>query len=412
MFVKVNAFRGDATNAKVWHHAKLHGMELSSAWYVVQPDIRSEQDFLNACEVRTQWSDPVRVDDGTAEATHALYLKQLATLGCPRWPHNQQDPRRPGSTMSFVEVLQCMPRPNALTIWNITSDGGSDQIKFRGLVKMETRFCLDHLVFDTSCALHKVALITKSALLQADRWLSRCGKSYKYYSSLAKVVHVWRDHSRAVYARWVTLFGAVSANKHAKTVIPRCLAGRWGSVHATQARTNAAGELQLGTTLVSILQRKELMAPVEALEDSGGNPGAVVGIEDPSVEDVKQHKLKMGKYRRDVLACMTDRVWWRVVDGMTLLCQPLQHMLAFFQQHIEDPIGGNTGCRFICGGGRRLLKDFEEIFSDLSWTTRVASSGLPRGTQSDLLCLHVEVGVACAAGFFRRLLSPSEKRCP
>ncbi len=80
---------------------------------------------------------------------------------------------------------------------------------------------------------------------------------FKYYSSLAKTVHVWRGSHRDIYSAWVRQFGAESANKEAKTMIPRCLTGRWGSIFATQARLLRAGRTRLPSALTEALGQKQ-----------------------------------------------------------------------------------------------------------------------------------------------------------
>lgn len=215
---------------------------MSSAWCYVVDTIYSPADFLNACQTRVQWADPLRVESGTTEATHAMYRKQLESLGAPTWPSGDRakDLRSERQkAMPYVRYLESefqTTHVSILSIWNITTDGGPDQVKFRSLVKTESMFSLGDLVFDQSCFQHQSALITKSLLLQVDRWLSLHKQKFKYYSSIAKLCHLWRDHNRQVYTNWVDQFGAVSANEHTRTLIPKCISGRWGAIHKCQKR--------------------------------------------------------------------------------------------------------------------------------------------------------------------------------
>ena len=66
-----------------------------------------------------------------------------------------------------------------------------------------------------------------------DRQLAPTGWSpfcFKYYASLAKLMHIWRDNSRQVFLYWIARFGAVEAARHAKRMPPCCNSGRWGSI--------------------------------------------------------------------------------------------------------------------------------------------------------------------------------------
>ena len=81
----IHSFRGDATNSRVWHHSKLHGVELTTAWLHVDKHLKSSADFADRCCMKIQWTDPLRVVDGTTAGTHSLYRKQLESVGAPLW---------------------------------------------------------------------------------------------------------------------------------------------------------------------------------------------------------------------------------------------------------------------------------------------------------------------------------------
>jgi hypothetical protein len=62
------------------------------------------------------------------------------------------------------------------------------------------------------------------------------GKDFRYYSSLAKSSHIWRDNSTKFFIKWLKLFGARSARAHAMKLAPAVISGRWNSTGAIEAR--------------------------------------------------------------------------------------------------------------------------------------------------------------------------------
>jgi hypothetical protein len=192
-----------------------------------------------------------------------LYAKQIASLGAPIWP-TSTDARFPTTdeekSMSYPAYLRTLDTSGPITVWALTTDGGSDQIKFRDYVKYEVKYHPCCVVFDASCLQHKNALITKTLLLQIDKWLGRNRLKFRYYSSIAKVIHVWREYNRSIYTKWAALFGAISANNNTRTLVPRCIAGRWGSIFSGQRRILGASRECLTPVIVAVLEGYRMVA--------------------------------------------------------------------------------------------------------------------------------------------------------
>ena len=95
----------------------------------------------------------------------------------------------------------------------------------------------------------------------ADKALTDGGKPYKYYNSLCKVTHLWRDSPDAIYEVWQKLFGLESAYKHAYTLPSQCIAGRWGSVYACEKKYDNMVADQLTAVLQYIITKKITQQP-------------------------------------------------------------------------------------------------------------------------------------------------------
>ena len=133
--------------------------------------------FLERSRTRGQFADPQRVADSTAAGTHAMLRKQLQGLGVPVWERKlaeeqqcQAAPTGPGAA----------PLASPLRLWLITSDGVSDQMKFRRVMKLETKTNVSAIVVDATWVLHSGALVFRSGLVLVYNWLQRVGAPFKY----------------------------------------------------------------------------------------------------------------------------------------------------------------------------------------------------------------------------------------
>ena len=80
------------------------------------------------------------------------------------------------------------------------------------------------------CQMHQVQLIVGRGLTLLATLLKEAGVDWVYSSSLSKIVHVWRDSARLVYAEWKRQHGALAAETYAVDLPPKFISGRWLSM--------------------------------------------------------------------------------------------------------------------------------------------------------------------------------------
>ena len=274
------------------------------------------------------------------------------------------------------------------------------------------------------------ALIVKSGLNIIDRWYSRNSTQFRYFVSLAKVVYIWREYSRKVYEVWTQMHGSQSANQHALKMIPKCIAGRWGSIHATQTWIRRAGQKKLPPVLLAVIGAgagKQAREPREGapipLKDEARGPreGAPMAPEkelDPIEEEVRHHRQIMGKYRKDAKIALETWVWWRSVETSERASKPLEHHHAFIRKALvksdtDLARTGNGGSHMVCGKAREIFHSFEEhLFSDFAWVQQYDDDDTPlenHAFRSELIVLQIELCLHHAASYFRRIVKPAEQ---
>jgi hypothetical protein len=110
------------------------------------------------------------------------------------------------------------------------------------------------LFFGNDCGKHAGHIIQKGVLVLADQILKKNSKEYKYYVTLCKLIHLWRDDAAKVHNAFVELFGAEEGNKWAKHLPPTCVAARWGSVECIEIRLDDAGVEKVVKVILHVLK--------------------------------------------------------------------------------------------------------------------------------------------------------------
>ena len=198
----------------MWQKSKLLSLELETT-YLSKMSFNPELDWVR----KKAFADLQVVSDETAVGTFYLLQRQLESLGCV------------GVGREPSERWGTSP----IRIYAYTSDGGSDQSKFKKLCGCLLEDNETTLFMAFNCYMHCCQLIIKTGLNLTDAWFKKhvdpdVGKPFKYFATIAKLSYTWRDCSRPIYKTWERKLGSISAFTHCKRIIPKCVAGRWGSI--------------------------------------------------------------------------------------------------------------------------------------------------------------------------------------
>ncbi len=183
------AFSSDATNSAVLHRSKLHSTEVYTFYFpsaaLIQAEGRSA--FTTYGIESFSMPDLQRVLSGTAESTYSLLKKQVSWLYLDLWPEEWPKDSSLETLVSFswnwAEQARKMRADKviSLKVWAYTSDGGSDQSKFKKVCNCATMASLNTLFVAWPCILHCGALISKGALTTIDDWLIRNKLGFRFF---------------------------------------------------------------------------------------------------------------------------------------------------------------------------------------------------------------------------------------
>ena len=227
----VTSFTSDATGAGMWKRKKVSTCEMESTLLVYDDNGGRELVSMK------RQCDLVSVKDCTALGTLGVLAKHFTSVRAPSW-------RDAPSSEHCVRV------------WLYTSDRGPDQTAVRKLMHYEIAEIPNVLFFDFDCTEHALHLVIKGSVQLADKCLMSAGKGFKYFPALTKITQCWRDSAQEMRDTWVTMFGEEAARKHASTLAPQCVAGRWGSIYATEKLFINAGLDRMHSAMTYITANK------------------------------------------------------------------------------------------------------------------------------------------------------------
>ena len=200
----------DATTSSVWKNSKLLSVHLRSLYLLAHSD--------NPCfDVRAGFTDLQKVYDSSSLGTFASLLKALRSVSCPH--PNAIVPSSPSSS-----DLPCVFRTYACT-----SDGGSDQLKYKRLIARCFQDDDSTFVLQVYCLMHAQQLVVADGLKIIDNFCADNGGGWYFFSTLAKLVYLWRDHANEFDEIWRVTLKCEPSRK----LIAKCIAGRWGSIIKT-----------------------------------------------------------------------------------------------------------------------------------------------------------------------------------
>ena len=392
----VVSWASDATNSAVWQRRKLQALILA---------VRCCIAGIRSCMRGT--ADILPVEDASDKGAEALMRKQLTGMGVPMpWC---------GQALGY----DC---PLRFWIFASTTDCGPDQLMCRKITAAKIRRLPRVGFISMNCMCHQAQLVCSGGLILLDNALKLAGAGWSYYSGVCKLVHVWRDLAKDIFRAWVAMHGAISAQRCASRFPAKCVACRW---------------LSLCNTEKYLLDRAHLAPAVVArvvqgqvgTDDDNSKGGHLGDINDINIEEMKAHRVKIGRWRRDVLRTISDKRFWAIMEMVHRARQPLDQAHAFFQKKkfTDVHIHGFHLRRLVNGRAEAMVSQMEAELKDQSlwWATHVAL--LDPEDHTWVTQLNACTMLFSAASFDRRVIailrefpfrmlrmrrSPPEEDCP
>ena len=226
---------------------------------------------------------------GTGQGMIAMLEKQMASLGAPNWtlPRADATEDTAGAAGAILDdagnaaldgadaaiVAASTPKPktptvldpprltkgvDVLEVFLMTTDAGPDISKARQNIKCELHDDPNRIGLDCDCFAHQFHLITLALLWALDLlFIPASGQDFKYYTSLASLMHIMRDNMAEIYQAWAdtyTVQDAIANGVH--LVAPRPVSGRWAKVGSMENYTLGCDPAKLRKVLHIVLNSK------------------------------------------------------------------------------------------------------------------------------------------------------------
>lgn len=266
--------------------------------------------------------------------------------------------------------------------------------------------------------MHQMQLMVQWVLERVDSRLVRLRRRWKYFGTVAKILHLWREHVRACFEKWVARFGNGPAMKHCAKLPPRVVSGRWGSIRSGETAIETAGCDQLCPVLTDVLSKKALLNIAPAivhlpLPDAVAEPMNPSALADQSgdldsmrVEAVQAHKEKIGRWSREALAAVADHIFWSLVRFVPATRETFEHGLAWLQRvDTADDLNENGGkiSQLQAFKASQMAQSFQRVLEETDWDAVLQVSTLSDDMAAELHELILELILGGGANYDQRI---------
>jgi len=359
----IHAIQSDATNSSIWRRQKLHTTRICSAYALDGAEPGPWDD--NFCAI-SRYSDIQVVASGSAANTLAIIEKQMRALQCPTWD----------DMLVSLRLGVFGDTEDHYTTYLYESDAGRDEVAVRKHLEHKLSQVPSIFFVHGNCLLHQCAIIDLGEFALIDAYLLRAGKKYRYFATLAKLVNCWREQAQSMFSIWAATHGKADALMFAKSLPPRCIAGRWGSGSATEAWLEKLGQKKL-VAVAEQCWASKLAASGTGLPQEqpiAKGPMAVDAIADQvdelNLEEQRQYRETMSRWKRDALAAIRDATFRVVLSAAHRARQPWDHLRKFLDRpysKVELDEAGGALARLVTGRADKIMDEFTTLVSNSTY---------------------------------------------
>lgn len=243
---------------------------------------------------------------------------------------------------------------NRIVAFMATTDRGPNEVWARKAIQVQVREREDFLYLPSDCFEHQCHLAVLGGLALCDTMLKQ-HRGWKYFSSVAIICNTLRDLSPSLFSSWREIFGDVSAVATVKSLFPRCIAERWGSVDASEARLLKAG-------LDRVCQAfAHLVTAAPDLLAENDKPLPETAVDNISLEEKKAFSIKMGKWRKHTFDVLHDPLFSKVCEVMHLTRKPIIHLSNYLKAKLGDGMPEGHLCRLVCGKAQSIYEAYDDL---------------------------------------------------
>jgi len=371
----------DATNTAAAQQMKGMNTELIATYFAPQPTPAQLEEMPDdamppdSCGVK-MWPELLQVPSGcTGRVVRDLLLKALRSVHAHTWLDDDVNSYTPRWTPTMQPARIHMPFH--LHVYVFADDQGPDQKAALKFVDDDIARFLFRLKFGHYCSRHSMHLAVKSHLKVMET------VAYPhYFSSVAKLVNVWRtsSYARLIRTKWIAIVGPIDRKSVLMRLIPRALRGRWGSISATEAYLKEC--IRIGGVKGFLRVWRAAF-----IRDDGGDgdgdpppglvadeePGAAVAAEAVALEDEEQRDFtkRLTKWKGQTVAEISKTHFWVMIMICSISRGPIDHSPRWLQAPVDVDKYGELprSVYWCCDIVSRTLDEFAALLHPESCST-------------------------------------------
>lgn len=252
--------------------------------------------------------------------------------------------------------------PQRLAFVMATTDGGPNEVYAKKIIQALLRGLSGVFFLPNNCLEHISHIGVLAALKLCDQWL-KGHRQWKFFSSVAIIATTLRDLSQSLFRTWKSLYGDASAIEAVKALFPRCIAGRWGSIDHTEERLLHANIGKLAKAVKHMFEATPTLLENDKAASKAAEENTVDQI---ALEETKEFKLKMGRWRRQTHTVLQDSLFEKLVDVMHQTRRPWMHLSFFLKKKLPKDSRGGHLFLLVCGKALELLDEFSKMIFNSS----------------------------------------------
>lgn len=198
-------------------------------------------------------------------------------------------------------------------------------------------------------------------------------RGLRYYSSVAKVVHLWRDYPSRMVQIWEGEYGVVSAWHACNRVVPAPIAGRWGRISEVE-------KFMLNRDIRKVLWRlrelcKEIAESRGAKKTKGETAREVQGaMAEIRAQAMAEHPQKPGRWARGALKVREKPEQFALAIKLAKESRSsLDHLLYYIEGRREFALA-----ELVWGKGRQIAAEVDNVVH-MDPMACLGGEELPRG---------------------------------
>ena len=346
--------KSDATKSGAWRGNKMQALHCRSV-YAFDAD-------RFAHEV---WTDTLVVTDGSGNGAMNLTRRQLRSVGCPALDTDYLS--RTTSSRCIRSIICC-------------GDNGPDQVVLKRRVVMMFKDNLHAWASAFDCFMHQLQLGNSRVLAAADDMCALLGLDFTFYSAFAKLGNLMRSKPTEVGQCAKAMFPDAEIARLQKCIAPKAFAGRWCQVNMAAKKYLSWGEDNVRSVVEVVFVKKSKPEPQAKRHRSTG-PG-----DEDKIQEIQAYHEKLGRWTSAAWACVTEPLFWVVMDMWQAACEPFLHLLLSLQQNTATLLRKHgprttTMSLLVTGKAESIFNEYSGVLDDDRWRSKISSCLLQKGIE-------------------------------